>query len=98
MPIQRQININKSGGGIAFSPATLNANTSDQIFWTNNDDKPHWPGLADGTGKVTNPTFFMPNQIAPNGDTSPIFSASTGNTFQYACSLHPNETGSIKVT
>lgn len=98
MPIQRQININKSGSGVTFSPPTLNANTQDQIFWTNNDDKPHFPGLADNTGKVINATFFMPNQMAPNGDTSPIFSASNAATYPYACSLHPNEKGTIKIS
>ena len=98
MPIQRQININKSAGAVTFSPNPLQANALDQIFWTNNDDKAHWPGLADDTGKVTDPTFFMPNQIAGGGDTSPIFSASKTATYKYACSLHANETGSINIT
>lgn len=98
MPIQRQININKSGSSVTFSPNPLQANALDQIFWTNNDDKPHWPGLADDTGKVTDPTFFMPNQIAANGDVSPVFAPSGTATYKYACSLHANETGSIDVT
>ncbi|SRR5260221_3759984 len=99
MGIPRQININSSNGTVTFDPSVRDANILDQIFWTNNDKtQPHWPGLADSTGKVTNPTFFMPNQIAPNGDTSPIFSPSNPATYQYACSLHPNEKGTIKIT
>ena len=98
MPIQRQININKSGGGITFSPNPLNANTQDQIFWTNNDDKAHWPGRVKKDGTIDT-TFFMDNQIAPNG-TSPIFAASVAGTLNYKCSIqgHENETGSIEVT
>jgi plastocyanin len=96
--VQREITINKSGTGIQFDPDPLQANTRDQIFWSNNDDKPHWPGLADDTGKVINPTFFMPNQIAGNGDVSAIFTTNaTDTTYPYACSLHPNETGTIKI-
>jgi len=98
MAIQRQININKSGSSVTFSPDPLAANALDQIFWTNNDDKAHWPGLADDTGKVTNPTFFMPNQIAGKGDSSPIFSPAGAATYKYACSLHANETGTINIT
>lgn len=98
MPNQQQININKSGSTITFDPNPLNAQTRDQIFWTNNDDKPHWPGLADNTGKVINTTFFMPNQIAPNGDVSATFSPTLAGEFPYACSLHANERGTIKVT
>jgi len=102
MPVQRQININKSGGGITFTPNPLQANTQDQIFWTNNDDKPHWPGRVNTDGTI-NKTFFMDNQIAPNS-TSPIFSPSVptpeGEPLKYQCSLpgHENETGSITVT
>jgi|ERR1700674_1505518 len=103
MPIQQQININKSGGGVTFSPSPLQANTRDQIFWTNNDSKPHWPGLLNSDGTI-NTTFFMPNQIAENGDVSPIFSPSSptppGTPFTYKCSIlgHENETGTITVT
>jgi hypothetical protein len=40
----------------------------------------------------------MPNQIAADGDSSPIFAPSAPATFKYACSLHPDEKGSITVT
>lgn len=97
MPNQRQIIIRKSAGAGKFSPNPLAANVLDQIFWTNNDRRPHWPGLVNADGTI-NTTFFTPNQIAANGDSSSSFSASTAATFNYACSLHPNEKGSITVT
>lgn len=105
MPIQRPININKSGSTVTFSPNPLQAHLLDQIFWTNNDTQPHWPGLVNTDGSI-NTTFFMPNQIAGNGDPSPIFSPTStspaGQTgpYNYKCSLpgHENETGTITVS
>jgi plastocyanin len=78
-------------------PNPLNASVGDEIVWANNDDRPHWPGLANGT---LNTTFFMPNQIAPDSSSSTFRPGSTG-TLNYACSLHPNdanEKGTINVT
>lgn len=98
MPDQRQININ-AGVPIKFDPNPLAANARDQIFWTNNDSQPHWPGLLNSDGTI-NTTFFIPNQIAPNGDSSSIFSPSKAATLNYKCSIagHENETGTINVT
>lgn len=97
MPNQLPINIHRTAAGVTFNPNPLTANTRDQIFWTNGDNIPHWPGLLNSDGTI-NTTFFMPNQIAGNGDTSASFSPSAPATFRYACSLHPNETGTITVT
>ena len=106
MGIQLQININKNPAGtpkIKFNPNPLAASVMDQIFWTNNDSEPHWPGLLKDDGTIDT-TFFMPNQIAGNGDVSPIFSASSetpaGEPLNYKCSIqgHENETGSITVS
>jgi plastocyanin len=97
MPNQLQIKITKVAAVVTFSPNPQPAVAMDQIFWTNNDDTPHWPGLLNGDGTI-NTTFFMPNQIAGNGDTSPIFAPSTAITYQYVCSLHPNEKGTIVVS
>lgn len=99
MAFQYQININPTGGSprIAFNPNPLPANALDQIFWTNNDSVAHWPGLLNGDGTV-NQTFFIPNQIAPNGDTSAIFCPAVAPaTFRYVCSLHPDEKGVVGV-
>ena len=81
----------------AFSPNPLAAGVRDQIFWTNNYSVAHWPGLLNPDNTI-NTTFFMPNQIAGNGDTSASFSPSAPATFSYACSIHPDEKGTITVT
>ncbi|HXT49920.1 MAG TPA: hypothetical protein VN811_02700 [Thermoanaerobaculia bacterium] len=61
-----QIHIHKvEGGGYAYDPPELDGvQVGDQIIWSNGDDVAHWPGLVDGS--TTNPTYFMPNQIAPD--------------------------------
>jgi|SRR5882724_9783989 plastocyanin len=97
MPNQSQIKITKVAGVVAFSPNPLTVVALEQIFWTNNDDTPHWPGLLNSDGTI-NTTFFMPNQIAGGGDPSPVFSPSMPITYQYACSLHPTEKGTIVVS
>ena len=97
MAIQLKISIDKNPT-VTFSPNPLAASSLDQIFWANNDPTdPHWPGLQNNDGTI-NKTFFMPNQIAPGGDTSPIFSASSAASLTYSCSLHANETGVINIT
>jgi plastocyanin len=97
MPIQLKISINRPPASrqVTFAPNPLAASTRDQIFWTNNDSVPHWPGLLlSDDGKTINPTFFIPNQIAQNGDSSAIFCPTVGDTtFKYACSLHKNAQG-----
>ena len=99
MPQQKQIKIHKASGGstVVFDPANLEVQVLTQIFWTNNDSNAHWPGLVETDGSI-NKTFFMPNQIAGGGDTSAVFSPSLAGTLNYACSLHPTEKGTIKVT
>ena len=97
MAIQLMVRINRNST-VTFNPNPLSANTLDQIFWVNNDDtEAHWPGLVKSDGNI-DATFFMPNQIAPGGDSSPIFSPSTAATLDYACSLHADETGSLIIT
>jgi len=102
MANQWQININKNPQApplVTFSPNPRPAKTLDLIFWTNNDTVAHWPGLVNADGSI-NTTFFMPNQIAPNGDQSQAFSTAQAFTYNYACSIagHTGETGSIVVT
>lgn len=54
-----------SGGGITYEPLNLTGvEVGDEVFWRNNDSKPHWPGV------VNYPTYFMPNQIAPGSSSS----------------------------
>jgi len=103
MAIERQIVIKTAPPGssprITFDPNPLSANAMDQIFWTNNDSQPHWPGRKNDDGSV-NPTFFMANQIAPGGDVSPVFSTGVSGTLNYVCTIagHQNETGSIQIS
>ena len=105
MAIQRKIRIYKDGEVVKFDPPVLQANPRDQIFWSNEDDVPHWPGLSKVVPDQPTLTaddkrdFFMTNQIA-GGSTSSIFAPApdTAVTFDYACSLHSGETGTIKVT
>ena len=104
MAFQWQININSTGQSsprAAFDPGTLNASARDQIFWTNNDTEPHWPGPKDSEGNVDQDGWF-PNQIAGRSefstDTSAQWSPSLPGSYPYACSLHPNEEGTIIVT
>jgi plastocyanin len=62
----------------------------DQIIWSNNDSAPHFPTPDDSS------YTFMPNQIAPHS-TSPAFAPGKTGPIPYHCSLHPQETGTIKV-
>ncbi len=94
MPFQWLININPN----VTKPPTANFNPNplpkvqpgDNIVWANNDSVPHWPGVAG------NPSFFMPNQIAPNS-TSSAFSPTAAGNIDYFCSLYPDVKGTIQV-
>lgn len=98
MPQQVPIDIKKTGSppSVTFDPNPVDVVARDQIFWVNHDTVPHWPGLDNGDGTINN-TFFMPNQIAGNGDQSATFSTQVVGTLNYACSLHPTEKGVINV-
>lgn len=101
MPFQWNIEINlklQSPPRVTFSPDPLPAVVSDQIFWTNNDpEQPHWPGKLKIDGSIDK-TFFIPNQIAPKGDTSATWAPGVAGTVDYACSLHTDEKGKISVS
>jgi plastocyanin len=103
MPFQWNIQINlnpQSPPRVTFSPNPLPVVVRDQIFWTNNDpDQPHWPGKLNDDGTIVE-DFFMPNQIASGGDSSATWSPIQDDppTYDYACSLHPDEKGTINVS
>ncbi|HWZ46072.1 MAG TPA: hypothetical protein VNW97_21545 [Candidatus Saccharimonadales bacterium] len=94
MPFQWPITIS-SGTPAKFSPDPQSMDVGDEVFWTNNDSQPHWPGLVNPDGTI-NTTFFMPNQIAPKS-TSTTFIPNASGALPYKCSLHPNESGTIQV-
>jgi plastocyanin len=85
---------------VSFDPSPLAVNVGDQIFWTNNDSQPHWPGLQNEDGSIDE-TFFMPYQIAGD-DTSPTFAPGVEGELKYVCSIHRDppcsEPGTIEVT
>ena len=90
---EHRITIQKNRGfGARFDPPVLEAYVGDHIFWENTDTDSHWPGLQNRDGTIRK-TFFMPNQLPPS-DVSSLFVPTEG-TFNYACSLHPGETGTI---
>jgi hypothetical protein len=87
MPFTWQININKKAGGFVYDPNPLNdVKVDDQIIWTNNDDKPHFPGLA------SNHTYFMDYQIPPDSS-SDTFIVGVAGPIAYIDSLHPTAPG-----
>ena len=103
MPFNWTININPNPSKsrpASFDPPVLGppaqeVEPGDQIYWANNDTRAHWPGLQAPDGSI-NKSYFMPNQIAPNSQSS-TFAVGSSGTLNYACSLHPGETGTIQI-
>jgi hypothetical protein len=103
MPFTWQINIESRPGvpGYGYSPVALDSVAiGDQIYFTNNDGRPHWPGLVGASGVAGNPqTYFMPYQI-PAGSSSTACVAGVAGTVKYADSLDSNParpTGTVTV-
>lgn len=90
---------NSSQNRVSFVPAAVTVTVRDTIFWTNNDSVAHWPGLLNDDGSIVE-KFFIPNQIAPNGDVSASFGSGQPDSFKYECSLHrgQGEEGTITFT
>jgi plastocyanin len=60
------------------------------VAWANSDDKPHQPCPDSG-----DPWFEGPIE---SGDISSTVSFDAAGSYTYHCALHPNETGTIKVS
>jgi plastocyanin len=73
--------------GIAFSPATVSAQVGDTIEWTNKDFVLHSATARDRSWEVNLP----PNKTGRMVMKKP-------GTIAYYCRLHPNMTGTIKVS
>jgi plastocyanin len=71
--------------GFAFSPGTVTVNVGDSVTWTNNDTAAH---TATGSG-------FDTGNIADGASDSVTFQSA--GTFDYACSIHPQMTGTVVV-
>jgi plastocyanin len=84
----------QGGGGnavtidnLAFSPATLNVKTGQQVTWTNKQDIAHTV-TADG-GAFNHPM--------PSGATF-SFTFTKAGTFAYHCTVHPSMHGTVVVS
>ncbi|MEA2719500.1 MAG: Cupredoxin-like domain [Candidatus Eremiobacteraeota bacterium] len=84
---ERKITI-RPGTPAHFAPSPANVNAGDDVFWDNEDSKPHWPTPA-GAAK----DYWLDEPIQPHQPSDGI-SMETG-TFTYVCSLHSGETGTI---
>jgi plastocyanin len=71
--------------GFAFSPATVTVSVGDSVTWTNNDGTAH---TATGSG-------FDTGNIAGGASGSVTFQSA--GSFDYACSIHPQMTGTVVV-
>ena len=86
----------KAGKPAVFDPPTLNVNVNDSVYWSNGDKVAHWPAPS-----AANPKEWLDYQIAPHGESAQISlgpaSPPKAYTLNYICTLHPGETGQIKV-
>ena len=82
------ISITGMDGNQAFAPDVATVTVGMSVAWKNDDTKTHRPILTD---------VFDTKQLAP-GATSASFKMTTANTYEYKCTIHPSETGSVVVT
>lgn len=76
---------------IEFKPKTVTVKKGRTIRWTNSDAVPHDVTKDSGPGPN-----FASDTIDPGGDYEHKFD--TSGTIPYVCTIHPNMTGTIKVT
>ena len=72
---------------LAFDPATVTIQVGNVVTWTNQDSTAHTATAADGS--------FDTGQLANGAFETVTFN--TVGTFAYACSIHPQMTGSVVV-
>jgi plastocyanin len=82
------ITIVGSNGASSFSPATAAVKVGQSVAWKNNDSVTHRPILTD---------VFDTKALA-SGATSVSFKMTTAGTYDYKCTIHPSETGTVIVT
>lgn len=71
----------------AFTPAVVDARVGDTIHWTNSGRASHTATAANGR--------FDSGRVAGRGTFR--FAATTPGTFDYACTFHPEMTGTLRV-
>ena len=74
---------------MAFGPATLTVKTGTTVTWKNNDDIAHTVTSDDGT-------TFDSGTLAAGASFS--FTANTGGTYAYHCTIHSGMTATLIVT
>jgi plastocyanin len=90
-----KIAIASGTGGAAVFPSTA-IQTNDTVFWVNDTPQQHQPTFKPAGGQPI--TWGAPPiPLPPNGSSSQVVFETAG-TFNYYCSLHPNETGKITVS
>jgi len=72
---------------LAYSPPTVTVQVGDTVNWINADDVAHTATDADGS--------FDTEVIAPGTSVSVLFD--TAGTSSYACTIHPQMTGTVVV-
>ena len=79
--------VNATGMGGAFSPATVSIRAGDQVEWTNK------------SGNIHNVTFSTPEAHSPVMFAGDRWSQAfpTAGTFHYVCTYHPGMEGSVVV-
>jgi len=82
-PVTHEVRID----GVRFDPQELTVNAGDTIVWTNHDPFPH---TATAVGKQ-----FNSREIAAGGSWK--YTARKKGVFPYACLLHPNMQGALRV-
>ena len=81
------IGITGMDGDKAFEPAVARLKVGQSVAWKNNHTTTHRPILTD---------VFDTKQLAP-GATSAATKMTTPNSYEYKCTIHPTETGTVVV-
>ena len=82
------IQITGMDGDKAFNPAVATVKVGQSVAWRNDDAETHRPILTD---------VFDTGRLA-SGATSAATKMTTPNTYEYKCTIHPSETGTVVVT
>jgi plastocyanin len=88
--MQFEVIVQSEGGAKGFSPALVQAQVGDSVYWFNADQKAqHQPYLV-------KPGDWAVNPIEPQQPSTQV-NTDTPATYHYRCAMHPDETGVIVV-
>jgi plastocyanin len=82
------ISITGKDGNQAFNPAVATITVAQTVAWRNDDTRTHRPILSG----------IIDTQQLASGTTSAATTISTPGTYDYKCTIHPSETGTVVVT